>query len=268
VTDDNDKACLMAILRRYFTPPVLEDSYRFSTSGKYYAPPSGSLSELTAYLETLPSVDNPEIFGMHENANTTFNTNASLEFMRKVLLLQPRAATGGGGLGPDEIVVEMGSSITEDCPAPLDMEEAGPTTFVVQSNGLLNSLAIVLTQEIIKFNRLITKMSATLKDVKRAIQGLIVMSPELDEMYSAFLNNTLPVIWTKVSFATLKSLGAWVKDLIARVNFFRDWLHHGQPAAFDLPVFFFPQVCVLLLLLVGPEANAFITTYEWDSRVS
>merc|ERR1711871_942419 len=60
-------------------------------------------------------------------------------------------------------------------------------------------------------------------------------------MYSAFLNNTLPVIWTKVSFATLKSLGAWVKDLISRVNFFRDWLHHGQPAAFDLPVFFFPQ---------------------------
>merc|ERR1719230_1750190 len=94
VTDDNDKNCLMAILRRYFTPLVLEDSYRFSSSGNYYAPPSGSLSDLNSYLGSLPSLDDPEIFGMHENANTTFNTNASLDLMRKVLMLQPRAASG------------------------------------------------------------------------------------------------------------------------------------------------------------------------------
>ena len=45
----------------------------------------------------------------------------------------------------------------------------------------------------------------------------------------------------QVSFATLKSLGSWVKDLIERVAFFRKWLLGGQPPAFALPVFFFPQ---------------------------
>lgn len=34
------------------------------------------------YFAHLPGVDNPEIFGMHENANVTFNTNESLGLMQ------------------------------------------------------------------------------------------------------------------------------------------------------------------------------------------
>lgn len=36
------------------------------------------------YFAQLPVVDNPEIFGMHENANVTFNTNESLGLMQTV----------------------------------------------------------------------------------------------------------------------------------------------------------------------------------------
>mmetsp|Transcript_28190 Transcript_28190/g.33408 ORF Transcript_28190/g.33408 Transcript_28190/m.33408 type:complete len:2629 (+) Transcript_28190:1-7887(+) len=241
VTDDNDKVCLMAVLRKYFTPGVLEDSYVFSASGTYFAPTEGPLLDLNNYLDTLPTVDDPEIFGMHENANTTFNTGVSLDLMGKILSLQPRSGGGGIGKTSDEIVTELATLFESQVPEILDVDDAGATTFVVQPNGLLNSLAIVLTQEIIKFNRLINKMSSSLKDVKKAIQGFIVMSPELDEMFTSFMNNTLPGIWTKVSFASLKSLGSWVKDLISRVDFFRKWLLDGQPYAFALPVFFFPQ---------------------------
>jgi dynein heavy chain len=242
VTDDNDKVCLMAVLRRYFTPQVLDDAYTFSASGKYFAPPPGSYGELRAYLDTLPAVDDPEIFGMHANANTTFNTGVSLGLMANILALQPRSGGGGGaGKTSDEIVSELADYFKSQVPAELDDEDAGPTTFVVQPNGLLNSLAIVLTQEMIKFNRLLKKMTASLKDIKKAIQGFIVMTPDLDEMYTGFMNNQLPRVWTKVSFATLKSLGSWVKDLNARCVFFRTWLTKGQPFAFALPVFFFPQ---------------------------
>lgn len=34
------------------------------------------------YFAQLPVVDNPEIFGMHENANVTFNTNESVGLMQ------------------------------------------------------------------------------------------------------------------------------------------------------------------------------------------
>ena len=93
----------------------------------------------------------------------------------------------------------------------------------------------------IKFNRLLNRMKSSLRDIKRAIRGMIVMSADLDAMYQCFLNNQLPPIWEKVSFASLKTLGSWVRDLCYRVQFMRVWLENGQPAAFPLPVFFFPQ---------------------------
>lgn len=105
--------------------------------------------------------------------------------------------------------------------------------------------------------RLIRRMNESLRDIKKAIKGMIVMSSDLDAMYTSFLNNQLPGIWEKVSFASLKSLGSWVSDLIFRVKFMREWLLKGEPAAFPLPVFFFPQVslidvlCSLLFMVVN-----------------
>ena len=188
-----------------------------------------------------PVTDDPEVFGMHTNANVTFNTNESLSLMAAILSLQPRASGGGGGMSSDDTVIMLAESFEQRAPLVLNEDEAGPTTFVVQGNGLMTSLAICLAQEMIKFNNLLSKMVNSLKDVKRAIRGMIVMSADLDRMYTSFLNNQLPPIWEKVSFATLKTLGSWVVDLIFRVDFMRKWLKEGQPACFPLPVFFFPQ---------------------------
>jgi dynein heavy chain len=98
-----------------------------------------------------------------------------------------------------------------------------------------------LEQEMIKFNRVLSTATRSLKDIKSAIMGMIVMSSDLDAMYTSFLNNQVPPIWEKVSFASLKTLGSWFNDLIFRVAFMRKWLLNGQPATFPLPVFFFPQ---------------------------
>ena len=84
-------------------------------------------------------------------------------------------------------------------------------------------------------------MQTSLVDIKKAIKGMIVMSSDLDLMYTAFINNSLPKIWESVSFASLKTLSSWFIDLVNRVKFMRSWLENGQPAAFPLPVFFFPQ---------------------------
>lgn len=180
---------------------------------------------------------------MHQNANVTFNTNESLLLMSTLLSLQPRASGGGsGGKTADDVVIDLATVFESQMPAVMENEEAGPTTFVIQSNGLLNSLAICLAQEMIKFNKLLGVMRRSLNDVKKAIRGMIVMSSDLDAMYTAFMNNQLPSIWERASFASLKTLGSWVNDLIYRVGFMRNWLKNGQPAAFSLPVFFFPQV--------------------------
>jgi hypothetical protein len=105
----------------------------------------------------------------------------------------------------------------------------------------MRSLSIVLLQEMAKFNILIRKMSSTLHELKKAIQGLAVMSQELDEMYLAFQNNVLPGIWRKVSYSSLKPLSSWFKDLLARVHFIREWLNNKAPHSYWMSGFYFPQ---------------------------
>ena len=57
------------------------------------------------YFEKLPFSDDPEVFGMHTNANVTFSTNESLSLMSALLGLQPRSSgTGVGGMSSDETV--------------------------------------------------------------------------------------------------------------------------------------------------------------------
>jgi dynein heavy chain len=241
VTDDWDRRCLMSILSYYVTPSILDDAYTFSRASQYFAPRPGSLKALTTYFSSLPMTDDPVFFGMHENANVTFQTAESQALMATVLGLQPRTSGGGGEKSSDEIVLDMAREIAAQVPLTLEMEEAGPSTFVLQENGLLSSLAIVLTQEMVKFNRLLSAMASSLTDLQKAIKGLIVMTQELDKMYTSFLTNKVPGLWSKVGFASLKSLGSWVKDLIYRIEFMRKWLRNGQPSAFALPVFFFPQ---------------------------
>lgn len=92
-----------------------------------------------------------------------------------------------------------------------------------------------------KFNILIRRMNSTLKELKNAIQGIAVMSQELDEMYLAFQNNVLPGIWKKVSYGSLKPLSSWFKDMLARVNFIRDWLENKAPLSYWMSGFYFPQ---------------------------
>ena len=70
-----------------------------------------------------------------------------------------------------------------------------PRTFVVhESTGLLDGLAIVLVQEIVKFNRLLARMEQSCADLNAAVRGLVVMSNDLEAMYTALLNNQVGVI--------------------------------------------------------------------------
>ncbi|OQR92667.1 dynein heavy chain, partial [Thraustotheca clavata] len=246
VTDDWDRRCLTSILNSYYTPQVLNDGYAFSSSGIYYAPSASAYNAVMEYFEALPAHASPEIFGMHENANVTFERNESWQMTNIILSLEPRdsGGGGGGGISNDDKVLALVSSIQSNLPLILKLDEAGETTFktrMVLGTVVMDSLATVLSQEIVKFNNLLTKMRASLTDIQRAIQGLIVMSSDLDNMYTSFLNGKVPGVWEVVSFASLKSLGPWVQDLLSRVSFFRQWLVNGEPVIFPLPAFFFPQ---------------------------
>lgn len=67
------------------------------------------------------------------------------------------------------------------------------------------------------------------------------MSDQLEMVYNAFLNNSVPMMWENVAYPSLKPLGSWVTDLTFRTSFIGNWIKHGQPKSYWMSGFFFPQ---------------------------
>ena len=241
VTDDLDRRCLISTLEKYYCPDNLQDDYFYSDSEKYRAPPFGDAQSYRDYIQALPEEDAPEVFGLHDNANIAYQKEESGAMVAKVLSIQPRVGGGsGGGLTPDEVVLEKAKALTENIPPNLDRAEGLKDLFKT-SNGLLPSLTTVLVQEMEKFNRLLGVMRRSLDDLVQAIGGFIVMSSELDAMYLSLTNGVVPANWEAVAYPSLKPLTPWFADLVLRVDFLSTWLTQGSPVAYWISGLFFPQ---------------------------
>ena len=91
VTDDLDRRCLMAILRQYITPKVAAgERYALTPSGTYYVPPDGDLESYREYIRGLPVTEAPEVFGMHPNANISFQLQETRRLVDSILSIQVR----------------------------------------------------------------------------------------------------------------------------------------------------------------------------------
>jgi hypothetical protein len=163
------------------------------------------------------------------------------KIVNTVLSIQPREAGAAGGKSPEELVEDLAEDILGRVPKLLSIDDARPELMQTNDEGLLPSLTVVLMQEMDRFNRLLVRMRKSLVDIRKAIKGEVVMSLDLDRMFSSLLNNQVPQLWAAVAYPSLKPLGSWVVDLLARVVFMRKWLTEGQPLAFWLSGFFFPQ---------------------------
>nr|XP_019939373.1 PREDICTED: dynein heavy chain 6, axonemal [Paralichthys olivaceus] len=241
VTDAWDQRCLRTILRGFFSPQTLEHGYTYSSSGIYHAPETEELAQYKQYIEGLPILDDPEVFGMHENANLAFQRQETMGLINTILDVNPRSSSLHGAKSSDEIVCELAESILAKLPEQLDMDEAVETLFVRDENGRLNSLTTVLGQEVDRFNSLLRVLRVSLITLQKAIAGLVVMSEEMDLIYTSFLNNQVPTQWADSSYPSLKTLGSWVKDLALRTSFIQTWITCGQPKSFWISGFFFPQ---------------------------
>lgn len=64
--------------------------------------------------------------------------------------------------------------------------------------------------------------------LQKAIAGLVVMSEEMDRIYTSFLNNQVPTHWANSAYPSLKPLASWVKDLVLRIGFIQVWIRQGK----------------------------------------
>lgn len=123
VTDDKDRRCMEMIMENFYTPEIFDDNYKFSPSGIYFAPKFTDYNGYIKYLKDLPAISEPEIFGLHSNANITKNMNETNMTFNAILTTQQNS-TGGGGSDEDEKINKICDSILKDVPQPFDVKKA------------------------------------------------------------------------------------------------------------------------------------------------
>lgn len=115
---------------------------------------------------------------MHNNANILCQLLDSEAIQQTCLDLQPKSSGGGSGMTPDEMVTDLATNFEEQMPAVMRKDEAGENlTFYVGQNP--DSVTNFLMQEVDRFNKLLKTIGGSLSNIKKAIKGLVLMSPAL-----------------------------------------------------------------------------------------
>ena len=238
VTDAHDRRCLMSILTDENGGPfhvnIMDDNYRFSPSGLYYAPEEGDHESYIEFFKQMPIAADPEVFGLHANADITKDQQET-DLMCNSILLTQGNATSGGGKSKEETLAEVAAQIAESIPPVFDLELAN-YKYPVDYYESMNS---VLCQELVRFNRLLEVIHASIGSFQLALKGQIVMTGELDALGNAMFDGKIPAMWAKKSYPSLQPLAAYMSELVRRLETLQKWIDEGAPPMFWITGFFF-----------------------------
>uniref|UniRef100_A0A8C1ZXR8 Dynein axonemal heavy chain 12 n=1 Tax=Cyprinus carpio TaxID=7962 RepID=A0A8C1ZXR8_CYPCA len=241
VTDDWDRRLLMTVLADFYNKDIIDHPrYSFSPSGNYHAPPKSIYEDYVEFIKNLPSTQHPEVFGMHENVDISKDLQQTKLLFDSLILTQGGGSKGGGGSSGDTTLLDIANDILSKLPRDFDIESA-LVKFPVCYEESMNT---VLVQEMQRYNNLSSTIRVSLQNLIKAIKGLVVMDAELEAIAGSLLVGKVPEKWAKCSYPSLKPLGSYVNDFLARLKFLQEWYDTQKPNVFWLSGFFFTQAFI------------------------
>ncbi|XP_043743727.1 dynein axonemal heavy chain 5 [Cervus elaphus] len=235
VTDDYDKRLLNTLAKVWFSENMFGPDFSFYQG--YNIPKCNTVDNYLQYIQSLPTYDSPEVFGLHPNADITYQSKLAKDVLDTILGIQPKDSSGGGDETREAVVARLADDMLEKLPpdyGPFEVKER------LQKMGPFQPMNIFLRQEIDRMQRVLTLVRSTLTELKLAIDGTIIMSENLRDALNCMFDARIPTRWKKASWVS-STLGFWFTELIERNCQFTSWVFNDRPHCFWMTGFFNPQ---------------------------
>lgn len=119
---------------------------------------------------------------------------------------------------------------------PADFQPAAVKA-ALGKQGATKPLTIFLSQEVARLQAIITTVRSSLKDLKLAIEGVIVCSTQIQQVMDALFDAKTPALWLRGSWET-PALGAWFMELSQRFAFHKREKRGVKDRPFLIAAFF------------------------------
>lgn len=263
VTDAMDRRIVNSYLDEYFGD-FLFDTFQpfhfFMSKEDDYSLPAGSsdltkkvtLAAMLSTVEDMPLENQPDVFGLHPNAETGYLRTATELMWANLIDLMPRdSREGGGGESRESVLSKLAEDVLAQIPEPIDRRkvmkaEREKARAAKQEN--LQPVQVVLLQEIERWNKLVSAMRSSLKNLQKALVGTIGMSRDLDDLASALGRGQLPAQWRGLAPSTRKNLGRWLAHFQRRSSQFNSWIENGEPKVMWLSGLMIPESYISALV--------------------
>jgi len=220
ITDYWDRRVNNTYLTVLVTPELLVGCNLTPAYNQGFKSPDSSKMEYIGYVKYIEErfpLEQPQMFGLHPNAEIGFLTNQGISIFNTI-----REITGGGGGGG-------GGDISAAIPMMnLYMGQLPPNLDMLEIRGRLKEedyvpYVIVSLQESDRMNILLSQLRGSMTELELGIGGALNVTESMEALGGDLQVNKVNAVWASLAFPSLKSLAAWFADLLLRVEQLVEW---------------------------------------------
>ena len=231
VTDELDLKVLRVIVKQCLSSSsITVDSFKLSDNDVYTVPQDGSLPSYLDHIRSLPTVDSSEAFGLNQNCDTEYMARTSLYLISTLDSMNTKLSAVGDDEKASERLSNMVNQLLAMLPAKFNTQAVRSSK--EGSDQERSPLDNFLLRELECFNRLLSVMRQTLEALRLGLQGLALMTSDLDQALALLDRGRVPPSWCSF-YLSMKSLGPWMTDLLQRIEAVKAWAEAASaPKAF------------------------------------